>query len=249
MNDETAVNGCFRIFCPPEANPRRDPPVGYRRAAWPLILPLAVIVSLFLSLSWLGVFRAAARHWRARPRRWCSLFCAVAALYPLRFFRLPRNDEIDRRIERANLLEHTPVRVQTDRPSRRCRGLRPGALARASEAAWRHGSPASVPICRARRARARPVGSARRRRAAVRHRLRLFVGLRRRQYRRCCSSASDRCGRAAAAHRCLGDAAGLYRQAADLPGRRSGGRSGGLSPCRKAATCRCASPAAAARKR
>ena len=41
----------------------------------------------------------------------------MAALYPLRFYRNPTAHEIDRRIERANKLAHTPVLVQTDRPS------------------------------------------------------------------------------------------------------------------------------------
>ena len=44
---------------------------------------------------------------------------ALAALYPLRFFRRPTLVEIDRRIERANRLEHNPVSVQSDRPSGR----------------------------------------------------------------------------------------------------------------------------------
>ncbi|TJV12905.1 MAG: DUF4175 domain-containing protein, partial [Mesorhizobium sp.] len=44
---------------------------------------------------------------------------ALVALYPLRFFRVPSNAEIDRRIEAANLLLHSPVLVQTDRPSGR----------------------------------------------------------------------------------------------------------------------------------
>ncbi len=81
---------------------------------WPLMLPSIVIVSLFVSLSWLGLFRIlpdAARLILA------VLFAAaaIAALYPLRFFRRPDSAEIDRRIERANELMHTPVQVQTDR--------------------------------------------------------------------------------------------------------------------------------------
>ena len=83
---------------------------------WPLMLPSIVIVSLFVSLSWLGLFRIlpdAARLILA------VLFAAaaIAALYPLRFFRRPDSAEIDRRIERANELMHTPVQVQTDRPT------------------------------------------------------------------------------------------------------------------------------------
>ena len=137
--------GCFRIFCPPEANPRRHPPVGYRRACLAAD-PAARRHRQPVSQPFLArrVPRAA-RHLAARPRRWCSSFCAVAALYPLRFFRLPRNDEIDRRIERANLLEHTPVRVQTDRPA--------GDAAAFGQALWRehqkpHGGTARRRRCR-----------------------------------------------------------------------------------------------------
>ena len=81
---------------------------------WPLILPPIVIVSLFLSLSWLGLFRVMPDTARLAVS---ALFAAsfFAALYPLRFFRLPISAEVDRRIERANALEHTPVLVQTDR--------------------------------------------------------------------------------------------------------------------------------------
>lgn len=83
---------------------------------WPLVLPLLVIASLFISLSWLGVFRLLpdmARFGLA------TLFAVagLAALYPLRFYRHPSASEIDRRIESANEMLHTPVQVQTDRPS------------------------------------------------------------------------------------------------------------------------------------
>jgi uncharacterized protein (TIGR02302 family) len=58
---------------------------------------------------------------------------ALAALYPLRFYRHPAAAEIDRRIERANRLAHTPVLVQTDRPAGKDGG-NGGAFA---EALWR----------------------------------------------------------------------------------------------------------------
>jgi uncharacterized protein (TIGR02302 family) len=81
---------------------------------WPLALPFIVIVSLFLSLSWLGIFRLLPDMVRLAL---AVIFAggAIASLYPLRFFRRPTAAEIDRRIERANELEHTPVLVQTDR--------------------------------------------------------------------------------------------------------------------------------------
>ena len=83
---------------------------------WPLILPLVVIISLFLSLSWLGVFRIMPDMARLGTMATFAV-AALAALYPLRFYRHPSAAEIDRRIERANELAHTPVLVQTDRPS------------------------------------------------------------------------------------------------------------------------------------
>ncbi|ANT48534.1 TIGR02302 family protein [Mesorhizobium amorphae] len=85
---------------------------------WPLLLPLIMVASLFLSVSWLGLFSLL-----PDPAR-IGLLAAfaitgLAALYPLRFFRLPSAAEIDRRIEAANELLHSPVLVQTDRPSGR----------------------------------------------------------------------------------------------------------------------------------
>lgn len=83
---------------------------------WPLILPVILVVALFLSLSWLGVFRLLPETVRFFG---AGLFgiAALAALYPLRFFRRPTIAEIDRRIEASNRLEHNPVSVQSDRLS------------------------------------------------------------------------------------------------------------------------------------
>ena len=85
---------------------------------WPLVLPVVVVVSVFLSLSWLGVFRIMPDAARL-PALLVLGGAALAALYPLRFYRRPTSADIDRRIERANELAHTPVLVQTDRPSGR----------------------------------------------------------------------------------------------------------------------------------
>ncbi|RWF27944.1 TIGR02302 family protein [Mesorhizobium sp.] len=83
---------------------------------WPLLLPLLVLASLFLSISWLGLFPLLPDVVRIGV---LIVFAgaALAALYPLRFFRWPSAAEIDRRIEAANELLHSPVQVQTDRPS------------------------------------------------------------------------------------------------------------------------------------
>lgn len=81
---------------------------------WPLALPLAVVVALFLSVSWFGLFRLMPDWLRLST---AALFAValLASLAPLRFFRKPLPAEIDRRIERANALEHAPVTTQTDR--------------------------------------------------------------------------------------------------------------------------------------
>lgn len=83
---------------------------------WPLVLPLVVVASLFVSLSWLGLFRLMPDMARLALTIAFAL-AGLASLYPLRFFRLPSWGEIDSRVERANDLLHTPVQVQTDRPS------------------------------------------------------------------------------------------------------------------------------------
>src|SRR5690606_15058164 len=80
---------------------------------WPLLLPLLVIASLFLSLSWLGVFRLLPDWGRLSLIAALGLG-ALASLYPLRFYRRPMSAEVDERIEAANLLEHAPLRTQTD---------------------------------------------------------------------------------------------------------------------------------------
>ncbi len=83
---------------------------------WPLVLPLLVVTSLFLSLSWLGLFRVLPDMLRLALTVAFAL-AGLASLYPLRFFRMPTWPEIDSRVERANQLTHNPVQVQTDRPS------------------------------------------------------------------------------------------------------------------------------------
>lgn len=95
---------------------------------WPLLLPLVIVASLFLSISWLGLFSRLPDMARIGLVAAFAI-AALAALYPLRFFRLPGAGEIDRRIEAANQLLHSPVLVQTDRPS--------GRESSFSQALWR----------------------------------------------------------------------------------------------------------------
>ncbi|WP_256751768.1 TIGR02302 family protein [Mesorhizobium sp. Mes31] len=95
---------------------------------WPLLLPLVIVGSLFLSVSWLGLFSRLPDIARIGVVAAFSI-AALAALYPLRFFRMPGAAEVDRRIEAANHLLHSPVQVQTDRPS--------GRESSFSQALWR----------------------------------------------------------------------------------------------------------------
>ena len=83
---------------------------------WPLILPLVVVASLFVSLSWFGVFRVMPDAMRLGMLALFALL-ALAALVPLLGYRQPSRAEIDRRIESSNALEHTPLLVQADRPT------------------------------------------------------------------------------------------------------------------------------------
>jgi uncharacterized protein (TIGR02302 family) len=83
---------------------------------WPLLLPFVIVASLFVSVSWLGLFPLLPGMARLGLVVAFGI-AALAALYPLRFFRVPSAAEIDRRVEAANQLLHNPVQVQTDRPS------------------------------------------------------------------------------------------------------------------------------------
>jgi hypothetical protein len=94
---------------------------------WPLVLPLAIVAAVFLSVSWFGLFRLMPDWLRLGS---AALFgiALIASLYPLRLFRKPLPSEIDRRIERANALEHAPVTTQTDRLAAGARDGFAGAL-------------------------------------------------------------------------------------------------------------------------
>ena len=95
---------------------------------WPLVLPFLVTLSLFASLSWFGIFRMVPDTMRFGVLAAFAV-AALASLSLLRFYRPPRPDEIDRRIEAANALLHTPLRAQTDKPLGKQDGF--------SEALWR----------------------------------------------------------------------------------------------------------------
>lgn len=96
--------------------------------AWPLVLPLALVVAIFLALAWSGFFRIAPDALRLAAVV-AMAGMALAALLMLRRFRLPEGGEIDRRIETANALPHAPVTALND-------AIAPGGGAFA-DALWR----------------------------------------------------------------------------------------------------------------
>ena len=82
--------------------------------AWPLVLPIACLVSIFLALSWLGVF--AALSFVAR----IGVFAVLAALLFVALWRnrglgLPSRSDVDGRIEAVSRLRHQPLQAQDAR--------------------------------------------------------------------------------------------------------------------------------------
>jgi uncharacterized protein (TIGR02302 family) len=81
---------------------------------WPKILPLVLVLLLFASLSWSGLFRAlpdAARYAIGAA----FALAALSTLIPLLRFRLPGFGDITSRLEEANRLQHQPIAVQNDK--------------------------------------------------------------------------------------------------------------------------------------
>ncbi|MGI9366120.1 MAG: TIGR02302 family protein, partial [Rhizobiaceae bacterium] len=83
---------------------------------WPRLLPMAFVVSLFLTVSWLGLWPAMGPVLQTGLLVLFSIG-ALATLYPLRTLTLPQPAEVDTRIERVSRLEHRPVTAQKDRPA------------------------------------------------------------------------------------------------------------------------------------
>lgn len=79
---------------------------------WPLVLPLILLIALFASLSWLGLFALMPRWLHLGVLGLFALAALVALYLPFRF-RLPDEDAITARIEDVNGLIHEPLAVQT----------------------------------------------------------------------------------------------------------------------------------------
>lgn len=81
---------------------------------WPCLLPLMIVFALYISATWFGIFRIVPDSARIAL---ATLFgiAGLLSLWPLTSFRIPSKELIDRRIERVNQLQHTPVLAQSDR--------------------------------------------------------------------------------------------------------------------------------------
>ncbi|MEM9732046.1 MAG: TIGR02302 family protein [Pseudomonadota bacterium] len=80
---------------------------------WPLALPAFVVLALFFTVSWLGLWPMMGDALRLALLAVFGV-AGIAALYPLGQMRLPTDGELDTRIERASALEHRPVTAQND---------------------------------------------------------------------------------------------------------------------------------------
>ncbi|CAN7288392.1 TIGR02302 family protein [Phyllobacterium sp. LjRoot231] len=80
---------------------------------WPLVLPLLLVVSVFLCLSWFGIFRMIPDALRLGLLG-LFILSLLVCLYLLLKFRLPDHAEISRRLESVNALDHQPISVQTE---------------------------------------------------------------------------------------------------------------------------------------
>ncbi|WP_455480204.1 TIGR02302 family protein [Bartonella sp. B23] len=81
---------------------------------WPRLLPLFLILSLFCSLSWFGIFGILG-YWPHLLLLGLMLFSVAGSLFFLIRFRFPTTKEVDQRLERVNGLKNQPLSVQTDR--------------------------------------------------------------------------------------------------------------------------------------
>ena len=80
---------------------------------WPLLVPLLIVVAAFLALAWFGAFRAVGDIARFAIVALLGIGALAASSLLLRY-REPTSDEIDRRLERENTLDHQPLSAQSD---------------------------------------------------------------------------------------------------------------------------------------
>ena len=87
--------------------------MGFERL-WPLVLPIILLVALFVSAAWFGLFALLPRALHIGVLVIFGSASLIALALPLRF-RAPTADEITRRLEAVNNLAHEPLAVQTSR--------------------------------------------------------------------------------------------------------------------------------------
>ncbi|WP_375615716.1 TIGR02302 family protein [Bartonella sp. AP58NXGY] len=80
---------------------------------WGRLLPFFLVLSLFCSFSWLGLFGVLG-YWSHWLLLGVMLVCAGVSLFFLIGFRFPTMREVDHRLERVNGLKHQPLNIQTD---------------------------------------------------------------------------------------------------------------------------------------
>ncbi|WP_034453236.1 TIGR02302 family protein [Bartonella quintana] len=80
---------------------------------WIRLLPFFLVLSLFCSLSWLGIFGILG-YWPHLLLLGLMLFSVVGSLFFLVSFRFPTVGEVNRCLEQANNLKNQPLSVQTD---------------------------------------------------------------------------------------------------------------------------------------
>ncbi|MHC1547849.1 TIGR02302 family protein [Phyllobacterium sp. K27] len=80
---------------------------------WPLLLPLLLVISVFLSIAWFGLFRLMPDLARQALLALFLLSIPVC-VYLLLKFRLPHPSDVTRRLENVNELAHQPITVQTE---------------------------------------------------------------------------------------------------------------------------------------
>lgn len=81
---------------------------------WVQLLPFFLVISLFCSLSWLGIFGILS-YWPHVILLGLMFFLAVGSLFFLIRFRFPTMKEVNRRLEQVNGLKNQPLSVQKDR--------------------------------------------------------------------------------------------------------------------------------------
>ena len=83
---------------------------------WPLALPIVCVLAVFVSVSWLGLWPSVPNAVRIGLLVAFAI-AGCAALFPLRYLRMPSDAELNTRIENRSGLEHRPVSAQEDVPA------------------------------------------------------------------------------------------------------------------------------------